>query len=153
MPSAPIVRIVESAFSPEDDLRAFMRGRDDAGACANFVGLVRGGAVSALELQHYPGFTETEIARIAVEVMARNDVSDLLIIHRVGRMAPGEAIVFVAALSAHRAAAFKAVESMMDWLKTDAPFWKREWRGIDSSWIEPTAEDYARRARQDEETR
>lgn len=150
--ATPTVRILDSAFSPDADLRAFMTDREDAGACASFVGLVRGGDVSALELQHYPGFTESEIAQIAAQVMARHSVSDLLVVHRVGRMAPGEAIVFVAALSGHRAAAFKAVEEMMDWLKTDAPFWKREWRGDDARWIEPTAEDYVRRARHDKET-
>lgn len=150
--SAPIVRILETPFSPEDDLRAFMAGRQDSGACASFVGLVRGGEVSALELQHYPSFTEDEITRIAAQVMQRNGVSDLLVVHRVGRMAPGAPIVFVAALSGHRAAAFKAVEEMMDWLKTDAPFWKREWRGDEAQWVEPTAEDHVRRARHDKET-
>lgn len=149
--SAPIVRIAEASFSPERELASFMHGRDNAGACASFVGLVRGGEVAALELEHYAGFTETEIARIAAQVMARHGVSDLLVIHRVGRMAPGEPIVLAAALSAHRTAAFKAVEEMMDWLKTDAPFWKREWRGDGAQWIEPTAEDAVRRARHDKE--
>lgn len=148
----PIVRVSEAAFSAEDELRAFMRGRDDSGACASFVGLVRGGEVSALELQHYPGFTEAEIERIASEIAQRHSINGLLAIHRAGRMTPGETIVLVAALSAHRAAAFKAVEEMMDWLKTDAPFWKREWRDGEAAWIEPTAEDYKRRARHDTET-
>lgn len=145
------VHITEAPFSPEAELAAFSAAQPNAGALVSFVGLARadagGAAVSAIELQHYPGFTEAEIERIAGNVIATHDLIDLLVIHRVGKIAPGEAIVLAAALSIHRAEAFAAVEQIMDYLKTDAPFWKREWRGDGPHWIEPSADDHARRAR------
>lgn len=147
------VRISAAPFAPEAALAEFMRGRDDAGACVSFVGLVRGGEVTALELEHYPGFTEAEIERIAAALAERYRLLDVLVVHRVGKMAPGEPIVLAAALAPHRADAFKAVEELMDRLKTDAPFWKREWRAGGAHWIEPTHTDAARRARHEETTR
>jgi molybdopterin synthase catalytic subunit len=148
------VRITASAFSPEQELGAFAIA--GAGACVSFVGLARGtssaGAVAALELQHYPGFTEAEIERFGRKIVDALDLLDLLVVHRVGQIAPGEAIVLAAALSAHRKDAFLAVERLMDYLKTDAPFWKRELRADGAHWIEPTEEDRVRRARHDEET-
>lgn len=145
------IRITDAPFSPEAELGAFVRERRDVGACVSFVGLVRDtGAVTALELEHYPGFTEAEIETIAWQAVARRKLIDVLVVHRVGRMAPGEPIVLVAALSAHRADAFAAVEELMDRLKTDAPFWKREWRNGDPRWVEPTQDDAARRARHEE---
>jgi molybdopterin synthase catalytic subunit len=144
------VRIVSEAFDPERELTAFAAD-SRAGACASFIGLCRGegaqGPVSALELQHYPGFTEREIARIGEAVQARFALIDLLIVHRVGRVAPGESIVLAAALSAHRAEAMAALEQAMDYLKTDAPFWKREIGPSQARWVEPTPEDRRRRAR------
>lgn len=120
-----------------------------AGACASFIGYCRGdgphGPISWLELEHYPGFTEAEIERLARDIETHFSLLDLLIIHRVGRIMPGDAIVLVAASSSHRAAAFAAVESLMDYLKTDAPFWKREMRVDGVHWIEPTEEDRRRR--------
>lgn len=147
------VRITDAPFSPEAELAEFWRGRSDAGACVSFVGLVRTeGAVKALELEHYPGFTEASIEGLIRQVTARRDLIDVLVVHRVGRMAPGEPIVLAAALSAHRADAFAAIEELMDRLKTDAPFWKREWRDDGAHWIEPTQGDVARRARYEEQS-
>ena len=130
---------------------ACLRG-DGIGALASFVGFCRGtgahGPIAWLELEHYPGFTAAR--RLAAqgradEIAERFDIQDLLVIHRSGRIAPSEAIVLVAAINAHRAAAFAAVEAMMDYLKTDAPFWKRETGPDGAHWIEPTAEDRVRR--------
>lgn len=142
--------ITAEAFAPAHESACFAASRNDgSGALASFVGYCRGGgadgAVTQLELQHYPGFTEAEIERLARATAARHGVSDLLVIHRIGAITVGEAIVLVAALSAHRAAAFAAVEEMMDYLKTDAPLWKRESGPAGARWIEPTTEDYARR--------
>lgn len=138
-------------FSPETEIQAFSGGRDgEAGALASFVGYCRtasaAGAVSQLELDHYPGFTEREVSRLAHDVAARHDLLDLLVIHRVGIIPANDPIVLVAALSRHRAEAFAATVEMMDYLKTDAPFWKRETGPEGARWIEPTAADYARRS-------
>lgn len=138
------------AFSPDAEVARFAAERGDAcGAVVTFVGYCRGrskhGPVTQLELEHYPGFTESEIARLAAEVVQRHKISDLLVIHRTGAIATGDPIVLVAAMSAHRAAAFAAVEELMDYLKTDAPFWKREAGPDGARWIEPTAEDRIRR--------
>jgi molybdopterin synthase catalytic subunit len=143
--------ITPEPFSPDMEMRALSEGRDgEAGALASFVGYCRTastiGAVSQLELDHYPGFTETEVSRLAYSVAARHDLLDLLVIHRVGVIAANDPIVLVAAQSSHRAEAFAAIVEMMDYLKTDAPFWKRETGPHGSRWIEPTAADYTRRA-------
>ncbi len=122
----------------------------EAGALASFVGYCRtassNGAVNQLELDHYPGFTEAEVSRLAHSVAARHNLLDLVVIHRIGVIPAKAPIVLVAALSSHRAEAFAAVVEMMDCLKTDAPFWKRETGPEGSRWIEPTTSDYARRA-------
>mgnify|MGYP001593678726 FL=1 len=137
-------------FSPDAEVARFsaLRG-DTCGAVVTFIGYCRGrstrGAVTQLELEHYPGFTEAEISRLATATGKKHDVKDLLVIHRAGAIAAGEPIVLVAAMSAHRAAAFAAVEELMDYLKTDAPFWKRETGPDGTHWIEPTAEDRIRR--------
>lgn len=142
------VVIADAPFSPEAELAAF--AHHDAGARASFVGYCRptshGAQVERLELQHYPGFTEAEISRLADAVSKRHDLLDLLVIHRTGAIPAGEPIVLVAALSAHRAAALAAVSELMDDLKTDAPIWKQEIGPDGARWIEPTAEDRARRA-------
>lgn len=149
------IAIVTEAFSPEAELKAFAEGRTEAGALASFIGYCRaashGRAVERLELEHYPGFTETEIRGFAAQVLQRRALIDVLIVHRVGAIAPGEAIVLAAALSPHRADAFAAVEELMDRLKTDAPIWKKEWGADGARWIEPTNEDRARRAERDTE--
>jgi molybdopterin synthase catalytic subunit len=140
-----MIRVATAPFVPERELAAFSARRKDAGALASFVGLCReeGGA---LELDHYPGFTESEIARIAAEARTRFDLLDLLVVHRAGVIAPGEPIVLVAVLAAHRKPALAAVDYLMDYLKTDAPFWKRETGPGGARWIEPTQHDHAARA-------
>lgn len=144
------VRVIAHPFDPQAECAAFAGARPDAGALVSFVGTCRdetaGRAVSALTITHYEGFTQKEIARLANEVAARFGIGDLLVIHRIGAIAPGEAIVLVAALSVHRAAAFEAVRVLMDYLKTDAPLWKKETGPDGARWIEPRAEDHARRA-------
>ncbi len=140
-----MIRVQTVPFDPHVETAAFAKGRGEAGALATFVGSVRdsahGEAVTALELEAYPGFTEKEIAKIEADARARFDVIDTLVIHRHGRMTPGEAIVLVAALSKHRREALQAVDYLMDRLKTEAPFWKREVRPDGAEWIEPRADD------------
>ena len=148
------VRVIADAFDPQAEIAAFAAGRDDAGAMVSFVGICRAKswdvAVDELRIDHYPGFSEKEIARLAEESARRFDCPDLLVVHRVGVIRPGEAIVLVAALSIHRASAFKAVEALMDTLKTDAPLWKKESGPQGARWIEPRADDHARRAKAEE---
>ncbi len=149
------VAITRAAFSPEAELAGFAARRDTgSGALASFIGYCRNksadSAVEQLELDHYPGFTEREVERMTHGVGAKHGVGEILVIHRVGTIAAGEAIVLVAVASAHRAAAFAAAEELMDRLKTDAPFWKRELGPAGARWIEPTAQDYARREEHEE---
>jgi molybdopterin synthase catalytic subunit len=148
-----MIRVTLDPFDPHAETAAFQRSRHEAGALAAFVGSVRasagGAAVTALELEAYPGFTERRIAAIEADARGRFDLIDTLIVHRYGRMAPGEAIVLVAALSAHRREALQAVDYLMDRLKTEAPFWKRELTPEGARWIEPRADDEAARARWD----
>jgi molybdopterin synthase catalytic subunit len=143
------VRIVSSVFDPLTETAAFVDGRSDAGALVSFVGYCRNQsgaeAVQELTIDHYGAFTEREITRIASEVAGGCDILDALVVHRVGRILPGEAIVLVATLSRHRAAAFEAASALMDRLKTDAPLWKKESGPDGARWIEPTAEDHRRR--------
>lgn len=143
--------ITTRPFLPDVELNAFMESRDgEIGAIASFIGYCRTssaqGRVERLELDHYPGFTECEVARLATQVAKRHCLDAMLVIHRVGVIPARDPIVLVAAQSRHRAAAFAAVAEMMDYLKTDAPFWKRESGPEGARWIEPTAADYARRA-------
>ena len=145
-------RLTTEAFSPAAELDAFLRDRPEDGGVASFVGIARGAssggaAVERLFLDHYPGMTERSIQDIAEAGAARFAVSDVLVVHRCGAIAPGEAIVFVAAASKGRAEAFAAADYLMDRLKTEAAFWKREDGGGESRWIEPTATDLDRRAR------
>lgn len=144
------IRLTDRPFDPQHEEAAFVAGRTDMGALVSFVGLCRdkndGGAVRQLHIDHYAGFTETEIMRLAQDVAMRFACPDILVVHRVGDIAPGEAIVLVAALSQHRANAFDAVRVLMDYLKTDAPLWKMETGVQGARWIEPRAEDRARRA-------
>jgi molybdopterin synthase catalytic subunit len=146
------VRLAPAAFDPGIEEGLFAVGRTDMGAMVRFVGLCRahtdGRAVAELFLDHLPGFTEREIGRIAADVSRRCRCPDLLVVHRVGKVLPGEPIVLVAALSEHRAQAFEAVRLLMDYLKTDAPFWKKE-VGPDGTvrWIEPRDSDRAARLR------
>lgn len=147
----PCVRVSPDPFDADARLADFACGRAGAGALASFVGYCRGDAdgvrVARVELEHYSGFTETEIERLVQDVANRQNLIDVLVIHRSGAIAPGEPIVLVAALARHRSAAFSAVEELMDYLKTDAPFWKREITEDGARWIEPTQADRRRRAR------
>lgn len=159
-----MIRVQTEPFDPHAETAAFQKGRGEAGALATFIGAVRpsapsqegpGADVTALELEAYPGFTEKQIAAIDADARGRFDIIDTLVIHRYGRMLPGEAIVLVAALSKHRREALQAVDYLMDRLKTDAPFWKKELRpardgGEAGEWIEPRADDRDARARWDQ---
>lgn len=120
-------------------------GGTDIGAIVTFTGLCRSekGVLAALELEHYPGMAEAEMERIAREAEDRWPIDALTIIHRYGKIVPGEGIVLVLAASAHRAAAFEAAEFLMDYLKTHAPFWKKEHRvdGREGNWVEAHTRD------------
>lgn len=125
-------------------LGAFLEGRTDSGGVVSFTGLVRrDDGVEALELEAYPGFTETAIAEIAREAAARFELDDFRVAHRTGRMAPGDVVVFVATAARHRRAAFEAADFLMDYLKSRAPFWKKSHAADGVRWIEPTARDHA----------
>ena len=144
------VRLVNGLFDPQTEQAAFVAGRTDAGALVSFVGYCRKrtaeNSVDELFLDHHSPFTESEIARILGTVSTRYELLDALIIHRVGMMRPGDPIVLVAVLSPHRNQAFEAVRILMDYLKTDAPLWKKEIGPEGQRWIEPSDDDYARRA-------
>ena len=146
-----MIRITERAFEPPVELARFCQSRTDVGGIASFTGTVRaeheGQAVLAMTLEHYPGMTERQLAAIEAEAKARWPLLDSLIIHRVGRMVPGEAIVLVATASAHRTAALEACAFLIDWLKTRAPFWKLEETPSGERWVEARASDDAAAAR------
>jgi len=142
-----MVRIQEAPFDPGAELVTLTRGRTDVGAIASFVGLVRevagDQAISAMTLEHYPGMTEGKLAEIEAEANRRWPLQASLIVHRYGRMLPGEPIVLVATASEHRAAALEACAFLIDWLKTRAPFWKLEETAAESRWVEARAADDA----------
>jgi molybdopterin synthase catalytic subunit len=137
------VRLQTEPFDPGALLSAFCRERVETGAVVSFTGLARAssGATVKLELEAYPGFTDVEIERIAEGARTRFGLDDVLIVHRTGLIEPGEAIVFVAAAAAHRREAFDAADHLMDYLKSRAPFWKREHGPAGARWVEPTARD------------
>ena len=140
--------VTESAFDPEGAHRDFRSRLPDCGAITAFTGLVRAkGGVTGLSLSHYPGMTEKEIEKIMDEASRRWNPAGLCVIHRVGDMAPGEPIVFVAAASDHRRESFEAADFIMDYLKSEAPFWKSEQNGDKAHWIEPRAQDIADKKR------
>src|ERR671912_1940414 len=141
------VRIQREDFSVGDEIAALTRRRSDTGAVVTFTGLCRdeGGRLAALELEHYPGMAEAEVARVVAEAAGRWPLAGITVIHRYGRIRPGQNIVLVATASTHRGAAFAAAEFLMDYLKTRAPFWKREHLadGSTGPWVEATREDDA----------
>ena len=145
------VRLQTEPFDAAAEMAALTRGRTDIGALVSFTGICRGSEadapIGALTLEHYPGMAEAEIRRHADEAIARWPLQGLTIIHRVGRIAPGENIVLVVTASSHRQAAFQAAEFLMDYLKTDAPFWKQEESARGTSWIEAHSHDDAAAAR------
>jgi molybdopterin synthase catalytic subunit len=142
---ARTIRIQVEPFDVAPETAALTDGRADIGAVVAFTGLCRdeGGRLAALELEHYPGMAEAEIDRIADQAEKRWPLLGLTVIHRFGRISPGEEIVLVLAASAHRAAAFEAASFLMDYLKTQAPFWKREHLkdGTTGAWVEAKEAD------------
>ena len=146
-----MIRLTPEPFEPGAALAAFCADRRETGAVASFTGLTRaeGGAATELELEAYEGFTDVEIERFAEAAKARFGLQDYLIIHRIGRIGAGEAVVFVATASAHRRAAFEACDHLMDYLKSRAPFWKKEHGPDGARWVEPTDADHADAARWD----
>ncbi len=147
------VRVQREDFDPGAEIAALSAGRTDAGALASFIGVVRQtpGAepLVAMTLEHYPGMTERMLAEIEAAARDRWPILDCRIIHRYGRLVPGERIVLVAVASPHRAAAFEACQFLMDWLKTKAPFWKLEETATGSRWVDAQASDDAAAARWD----
>ena len=143
--AVPHVRIQAEDFDIAAEIAALSKDRMDVGAVVTFSGLCRdeAGTLSALELEHYPGMAETEIMRIAEEACARWALTGLRAIHRYGKIAPGENIVFVVAASSHRQAAFDGASYLMDFLKTRAPFWKKEHLkdGSSGEWVSAKDED------------
>jgi len=136
-----MIRIQREDFDPGREADALVRGRTDIGALVTFTGLVRGEAGSAIELEHYPAMAEKELEAIEAEARKRWPLEACLVIHRHGRLLPGERIVLVVTASAHREAAFAAAEFLMDYLKTRAPFWKRETTQAGTIWVEAKSKD------------
>jgi len=142
-----MIRVQEQDFDISAEIASLRKSRTDVGAIAAFAGLVRNHAggrdVTSMTLEHYPGMTEKELARIEAEARERWPLLDCLIVHRVGRLSPGDNIVLVVTLSEHRNAAFEAAQFLMDYLKTTAPFWKSEERGEERHWVAPRDTDDA----------
>jgi len=151
MTASVTIRIQQADFDIGREIAALTEGRKDIGAVVSFSGICRddeaGEAIAALTLEHYPGMAEAEINRHAETAMSRWPLSGLSVIHRVGRIAPGENIVLVLTASQHRQAAFEAAEFLMDYLKANAPFWKREEKPTGTNWIEARHDDDAAAAR------
>ena len=141
------VSVQEADFAVGAEIEALGAGTDNAGAVASFVGMVRGGEILAMTLEHYPGMTEKALAEIVAEARRRWALLGVRVIHRVGRLLPGERIVFVAVSSTHRHNAFTACEFIMDYLKTQAPFWKREDTASGGRWVDARESDDAALAR------
>ena len=152
-----MIRIQREDFDVGRELARFGAGNARIGGVCVFIGLVRdmtedtkgsrNQPVGAMTLEHYPGMTEAEIARIEAEARARWPLDDVLVIHRHGRLEPGERIVLVATASAHRAAAFESCHFLIDWLKTKAPFWKNEETPEGGQWVAARESDDAAAAR------
>ncbi|HJW26153.1 MAG TPA: molybdopterin synthase catalytic subunit MoaE [Rhodocyclaceae bacterium] len=145
------IRIQEEDFDVGAELAALRAGDARVGALASFLGLVRdvneGAGVSEMTLEHYPGMTEKSLEKIVADARARWDIYDALVIHRVGRLLPCDQIVLVAVTSAHRGEAFAACEFIMDYLKTRAPFWKREATPEGARWVDARESDDSAAAR------
>lgn len=137
-----IIRVQRDDFDPGAELEELAADGGDSGALASFTGIVRGdGDLRAMTLEHYPAMTEREIARHVEEARRRWPLKAVTVIHRTGRLIPGERIVLVAVASRHREEAFEACRFLVDYLKTRAPFWKLEERGRDERWVEAEAGD------------
>jgi len=146
-----MIRVQVDDFNVGDEIKAMTAGKTDIGGVCSFIGLVRGddGALDAMTLEHYPAMTEKELARIDAEAHERWPLDDSLIIHRHGRLVPGDQIVLVLTASRHRAAAFEACAFLIDWLKTQAPFWKSEETRDGETWVAAKASDNAAAERWD----
>jgi len=147
------IRLQREDFDPAAEAAKLTHGRTDIGAVVTFTGICRdreaGHAVEALTLEHYPGMAEEEIARHVKEAQARWPLLGVTVIHRYGRLVPGDNIVLVVTAAAHRQAAFAAAEFVMDYLKTRAPFWKQEERAGDKAWVDAKEADDAAAERWD----
>jgi molybdopterin synthase catalytic subunit len=139
------VRVDPARFDPGAEINAFSKGVGNAGAVVSFTGVVRdvAGGLSAMEIEHYPGMTGKAIAAIVDEAKSRWSLADALVIHRYGRLEAGEMIMMVATASRHRVDAFQAAEYLMDYLKSRAPFWKKELTRDGAEWVEARDEDEA----------
>lgn len=151
------IRVSEKDFDPGAELTAlYERAPGSMGAVATFIGLVRDRledqSISTLHLEHYPGMTEKSMARITDQARERWPLLDVLVVHRVGALEAHAQIVYVQVASSHREAAFAAAEFIMDYLKTDAVFWKRESSDANERWVESTDRDRQRRASWQEST-
>jgi molybdopterin synthase catalytic subunit len=144
-PWNPNIRVQREGFDLNEESRRLAGGRTDIGAVVSFTGYCReeGDTLAALELEHYPGMAEAEISRIAQEASGRWPLLGLTVLHRYGKIAPGEPIVLVLAASSHRQPAFEAASFLMDYLKTRAPFWKKEHRsdGSEGDWVSAKDKD------------
>lgn len=140
-----MIRVQAEDFDPGFELEVLLQGRTNVGGVATFLGLVRDeqgeGDIAAMTLEHYPGMTEKMLSEIEAEALARWPLEATLIIHRHGRLTPGDRIVYVVTASAHRQAAYEANMFLVDWLKTKAPFWKQEETAAGSRWVEARASD------------
>jgi molybdopterin synthase catalytic subunit len=145
MRATPRVLVQEAAFDLGAEAARLQAGRTDVGGLASFLGICRGDdGLAAMVLEHYPGMTERALTRIAEEACARWPLTGCTVIHRYGRLVPGDPIVMVLTASAHRVAALDSCAFLIDWLKTKAPFWKREeFGGGEERWVEAKAEDDA----------
>lgn len=142
------VSVQTADFDPGLEIAALSAGLDDAGAVASFLGLVRGdGGLTEMALEHYPGMTEKALAAIVAEAAARWALLRVRVIHRVGPLRPGERIVFVGVACRHRGEAFEACSFIMDYLKTRAPFWKRETTSAGTCWVDARESDEVAAAR------
>ncbi len=139
-----IIQVQQEDFDATKVNRQLLGGRSDVGAITSFIGLVRdlpGAGLQSMTLEHYPGMTEKSLQAIVTEAEQRWDILDCAVIHRVGELKPTDQIVLVSVLSAHRKAAFLACEFIMDYLKGDAPFWKKEISTQGSNWVEAKNSD------------
>lgn len=145
------IRVQRGDFDLGAELVALRAGRSDIGALVSFTGLVRDtGGLTAMELEHYPGMTESAMAAIEARAVARWELQASLVVHRYGRLMPGEQIMMVATASRHRGAAFEAAEFLMDYLKSRAPFWKKESGPEGDRWVDARDSDETALARWDD---
>jgi molybdopterin synthase catalytic subunit len=145
-----MIRVQREAFDPGAEINAFTAHNSKSGGIATFIGQMRdfrgpdrasSVPVASMTLEHYPGMAEKQLADLVADARTRWPLDDALVIHRHGELTPGEAIVLVATASAHREAAFSACEFLMDWLKTKAPFWKKETTADGAEWVAADAKD------------